>query len=205
MSKFKCTKILSLLLIICIISSSNLAVASSMGISTNDIPSISKTKHTKESITNELYNLGFTTREIEELFQEFPYDENIPLLDLDSAIGIYGQDFASDSDIQMTLANHPGQRKRVSYNISTNWVKGIGYPISIGHLGLSLSKAQWAKIIIKKVGWKITALAGAIALAVSDMFMGPNGVRINVTYTWTYGDNSMVWFWAPTGYSAFKY
>lgn len=76
---------------------------------------------------------------------------------------------------------------------------------TIGSAGLGLSKAEWTKIIVKKVGWKITILAGVTATAVADMAMGPNGVRIDVTYTWAYGDTSMAWYWAPTDFSVTKY
>lgn len=136
----------------------------------------------KDEIIEELVKIGFTDKEIEELFVRFPYEEDITLF--------------SDS-------SHPD--KTETYYISTNYVKGLGYSIQIGNAGLGLTSAAWAKIIVKCVGWKIAVLASAIGLAVADMFMGPNGVKIEVTYRWTYGDNSMTWQYLPVAFKNTKY
>lgn len=191
----KC-KILSLILSLCIISTSTsiVAFASPTKTSSNNLYE-SETLNSKKSIINELYKLGFTDKEIEELFEEFPYDESIPLID----------NTISSNKIYNILRTSPGDTKNSTYYISTNWVKGLGYSISIGSAGLGLSKAEWAKILVKKMGWKVTVLVGAIASAVADMAMGPNGVRIEMIYTWSYGDTSMAWYWAPTAFDTYKY
>lgn len=136
----------------------------------------------KDVIVAELVKLGFTDQEIEELFIKFPYEENIS--------------FLSDP-------SHPDVTN--TYYISTTAVKSLGYAITIGLPGLGLSSADWVKIITKTVGWEVTLLVGAIALAAADMFMGPNGVKLDITFRWTYGDNSMTWQYLPIDFELTKY
>lgn len=140
------------------------------------------TMPSKDEIVAELVKIGFTDEEIEDLFVRFPYEEDIMLF--------------SDS-------SHPD--KTETYYISTNYVKGLGYAITIGNAGLGLTSAAWAKIVVNCVGWKIAVLASAIGLAVADMFMGPNGVKLEITYRWTYGDNSMTWQYLPVDFKVAKY
>lgn len=205
MQKSKRNKILSLILSTCIIGTPTLAMASSIKPSNNNNLHTSEISHSKDFVINELYKLGFTDKEVEELFEQFPYDKNIPLVEFVPNNNIYEGNSISEINIPIILETSPGQTKNKTYYISTNWVKGLGHSVSIGSAGLGLSKATWAKIIVKKMGWNIALLAGAIASAVADMYMGPNGVRIDVTYTWAYGDNSMSWYWAPTSFNVTKY
>ena len=136
----------------------------------------------KADIIEELIKIGFTDKEIEELFIRFPYEDGITLF--------------SDS-------SHPD--KTETYYISTNSVRAMGYAVQLGNLGLGLSGNEWAKIVINNVGWQITLMAGTIGFAIADMYMGPTGVKLVVTYRWTYGDNSMTWQYLPISYKISKY
>lgn len=205
MRKFKRSKVLSLMLALCISGTPTLAMANSIGVSRDKELHVSKASHSKDFIINELHKLGFTDGEVEELFEEFPYDENVPLIDFNCNNSYYEGNFASKINMPSMLRARPGETKNETYYISTSWVKSLGHSVSIGSAGLNLSKSTWAKVVVKKVGWKITVLAGVIASALADMYMGPNGVKLNVTYTWAYGDNSMEWYWAPTRFTAYKY
>ena len=143
----KC-KILSLMLSLCIISTSTstLAFASSTKTSNNNLYE-SKTSNSKEFVINELYKLGFTDEEIEELFEEFPYDESIPLI----GTTISGNTI-SKHNISTILRTSPGDTINETYYISTKWVQNLGFAVDGATLGLGLSEAEWAKVIIKKVG-----------------------------------------------------
>lgn len=210
------TKFLSLFLVLCFLISPSLAMASSTGhlnadnfqimeASNDDGVKLKEIPHTKEMIVNELYKIGFTDEEIEELFKEFPYDENVPLLQLDPTVSNYEVSSALKANTLISLANTPGKTKPETYYISTSWVKGLGHSVSVGSAGLGLSSSAWSKILVQKIGWRVTAFVGVVASALADMFMGPNGVRLDVIYTWAYGDSSMVWYWAPTKYTLYRY
>lgn len=135
----------------------------------------------KAEIIEELFKIGFTDEEIEELFIRFPYEENI--------------EFFSDS-------SHPD--KTETYIISTRLIMSMGYTIDITAAGLALSSQKWEKIVVECVGWKIVVLASKIGSALATMHMGPTGVELVVTYRWTYGDNSMTWQYIPISYKATK-
>jgi hypothetical protein len=207
MKKSRINKVISLLMALCItIVSPTFAMASSTESTSDNVLQVREVTHTKEFVVDELHKIGFTDEEIESLFERFPYDENESLLEFVPNGSMPKGDSLSQMSFSTALESATDvDDKDETYYISTSYVKGLGHTVSITSAGLGLSKSTWAKIIVKKVGWKITLLAGVIAAAVADMFMGPNGVRIDVTYRWTYGDQSMEWFWAPIDYSISKY
>lgn len=105
----------------------------------------------------------------------------------------------------------PGSQKVVPVKITKAFVESLGYGIVVGGTvaGWGLSKAAWTDIIVSAIGWKAFIVAGiAIGAAAGCMkhyLYGYDGVRLHVTWTWIYGDQSMEYFWGVTGITSERY
>lgn len=143
---------------------------------------------TKGEVVAQLKEFGFTNKEIDELFEQFPYE---------------GPQQKRHFLLARSSASHPDYT--VVKEITAKSVELMGHTVNFGMIGLGMSSSAWAKVVIKSFGWKAVLIANEVALLLSTCYMGPNGIRISITYRWSYGDNSMTWQYLPIAFKATPY